>query len=70
MYCKNLTPLPNRNSYDSRCLSKISGFGIFAIIGIFQRDFKKDLKFLKLFQGSNNFLLLPNSYDIKNDHKY
>ena len=34
-----LSPLPN-----SRCLSKISGFGIFAIIGIFQRDFQKGLK--------------------------
>ena len=36
LHCNNLSPLPN--SYDSRCLSKIFGFGIFSIIGIFQRE--------------------------------
>ena len=30
----------------------------------------KKISNYKLFPGSNNFLLLPNSYDIKNDHKY
>ena len=29
LHCNNLSPLPN--SYDSKCLSKIFGFGIFSI---------------------------------------
>ena len=50
-------------SYDSTCVSKIGGFGIFFKIAIFLHDFKKISNY-KLFPGSNNFLLLPNSYDI------
>ena len=44
-------------------MSKISGFGIFFIIEIFLHGIKKISNY-KLFPGSNNFLLLPNSYDI------